>query len=298
MSLPINDELVSIQDYIRYAYSRFNDSDIFFGHGTDNAWDEAVHLVLHSLHLSWDFDNALWSSRLIQSERQLILDRIHERIENHTPLAYLLGEAWFMQMPFVVNPHVLIPRSPIAEMIENAFRPWVTTPPVKILDMCTGSGCIGIATALRFEDAVVDLVDISSEALEVAQENIVRYDLTGRVHAIQSNLFSEVTEKYDLILANPPYVDQHDFESMPAEFHTEPALGLVAGKDGLDIAHIILKQAAEYLNDEGYLILEVGNSWVALEAYYNQVPFTWVEFENGGHGVLIMSKSELEMYFQ
>lgn len=297
LSLPINNELVSIQDHIRYAYSRFNNSDIYFGHGTDNAWDEAVQLVLHSLYLPWDFDKSLWSSKLTQLERQTILDRINIRIENHTPLAYLLGEAWFMKMPFLINPHVLIPRSPIAELIENGFQPWLTTFPTKLLDMCTGSGCIGIGSALRFEDAAVDLVDISHEALSVAQANIERYDLTGRVQVIQSNLFTELTEKYDLILANPPYVDQHDIDTMPAEFLSEPRLGLVAGKDGLDIAHIILKQAADYLNDEGYLVLEVGNSWMALETYYNQIPFTWVEFENGGHGVLIMSKSELEMYF-
>jgi len=290
-------DLSTIQDYIRYAFSRFNDSEIYFGHGTNNAWDEALQLILHSLHLPWDFDPTLWSASLTQKERSCLLQRIEKRITARIPVPYLVGEAWFMNHPFYVDERVLIPRSPIAELIQRQFQPWLKDYPFRILDLCTGSGCIGIASALEFDTAQVDLLDISKDALVVAQKNIQRYRFEGRVTAIQSDLFENATGRYDLIVSNPPYVDQKDFSLMPQEFSAEPRLGLISGKEGLDCVHRILKQASNYLTDNGLLIVEVGNSYVALEEYYDQVPFTWIEFEHGGHGVFVFTANELKSYF-
>ncbi|WP_250658371.1 50S ribosomal protein L3 N(5)-glutamine methyltransferase [Alkalimarinus coralli] len=289
--------LTTIRDYIRYAISCFNQADVFYGHGTDNAWDEAVQLVLKTVHLPWDMSDVVMDSGLTLTERRLILSRIKSRVVNRTPAAYLVGEAWFMGLPFYVDERVLVPRSPIAEMIENGFQPWLKADPVTdILDLCTGSGCIGIASALVFPEARVDLVDLSEDALEVAAINIEKHSLAGRVSCIQSDVFENVTKKYQVIVSNPPYVDAKDISEMPQEFRNEPRLGLAAGEDGLDIVRRILAEARRHLTDDGILIVETGNSWEALEAAYPEVPFTWIEFEHGGHGVFIMSAAELDQY--
>ncbi|MCG8610182.1 MAG: 50S ribosomal protein L3 N(5)-glutamine methyltransferase [Pseudomonadales bacterium] len=286
--------LNTIGDFVRFALSRFNQAELFYGHGTDNALDEALLLVLQSLHLPWDLDKALYNSSLTQVEKTLLLERLDKRVIARVPTAYLLGEAWFMGLPFHVDERVLVPRSPIAELIEKYFYPWAPQEPVaRVLDLCTGSGCIGIACAVQFEDAQVDLVDISTDALDVARSNIARHHLGDRVRAIQSDLFDQISDRYDVIVSNPPYVDQQDLSTMPEEFGHEPVLGLEAGNDGLDLVRFILKHAAAHLTDSGILVVEVGNSWVALEETYPEIPFTWIEFEHGGGGVFVLTRDDL-----
>ncbi len=293
----LTEELTTVIDYVRFCFSRLNESDVFYGHGNDNSWDEAVHLVLHSVHLTDEVNPQLLHAVLTVEERRLLWERIQQRIDHRVPNAYLLGEAWFLGIPFFVDERVLIPRSPIAEMIENGFSPWADMTQVEtVLDLCCGSGCIGLATAMVYEHVAVDIVDISRDALLVATSNIARHNLQSRVTAIESNLFERVTGKYDLILSNPPYVDQSDLDTMPEEFTKEPVLGLAAGADGLDIARRILKQARHFLNDGGVLVVEVGNSWQALEEEYPNVPFTWIEFERGGGGVFLLTADEIDQY--
>jgi len=295
----VPDSLATIADFIRYTYSRLNSGQAYFGHGSDNSWDESVHLVLQSLSLPWDFAAELWSCRLTADERNKVLGNINARVEQRIPLAYLTRQAWFLGHCFYVDERVLIPRSPIAELIENHFMPWRTEEaPTRILDLCTGSGCIGIACALEFEQAQVDLLDVSKEALTVAKINVDRFELNDRVTLICSDVFSGLSQEregsYDIIVSNPPYVDADDYASMPDEYQKEPALGLVAGEDGLLIVRRILSEGARYLKDDGFMVVEVGNSWEALEEAYPDFPFTWIEFERGGHGVFIIHASELK----
>ncbi|RAU18758.1 50S ribosomal protein L3 N(5)-glutamine methyltransferase [Nitrincola tibetensis] len=288
-------DLQTLRDYIRLAMTYFQKNSVFYGHGTDNAWDEAVQLVLNAVHLPWDANPAILDARLTQTERIKVLDFIQRRAEQRIPLPYLVGEAWFLGMPFYVDERVLIPRSPIAELIEQEFDPWLRPGQVdRILDLCTGSGCIGIACAYAFPEAEVDLADISSDALDVAQTNVERHELNGRVHVIQSDLFNALKGKrYDLIVSNPPYVDLQDLSNMPAEFHHEPALALGSGDQGLDITRRILREACEYLDEEGLLVVEVGNSEAHLIELYPEVPFMWAEFEKGGNGVFMISARDL-----
>ncbi len=293
MSNPI-DDLHTVRDYLRYVSSRFADSPLYFGHGTDNVWDESVQLVMRSLHLPLENNTLFLDARLTREERALILDRMQRRIDDRVPLAYLLGEAWFMGLPFHVDERVLVPRSPLGELIQGGLQPWLGNKPVgRILDLCTGSGCIGIAAASVFEDAEVDLADISTDALDVAAVNIDYHEVGDRVSTVRSDVFDGLEGRYDVILSNPPYVDADDIADMPAEYGHEPELGLAAGGDGLDIAHRILARAADYLNPGGLLIVEVGNSWVALQEAYPDIPFTWLEFENGGDGVFLLTAEDL-----
>lgn len=290
-----SDQLLTIRDFVRWATSEFNRHELFYGHGTENAWDEANYLILAALKLPWDIDRSMLDARLIQQEREQLERLIRQRIEQRIPVAYLVGEAWFHGLPFYVNEHTLIPRSPIGELIEQQFSPWLQAEPERILDMCTGSGCIGIACAMEFEYSQVDLVDISEPALEVAKRNIARYQLQPRVHAIQSDLFAALDDQvtYDLIVSNPPYVDAADFGDMPKEYQHEPELALVSGPDGLDACRAILREAPRFLTEQGLLVVEVGNSASALEEAFPQVPFTWVEFEQGGHGVFVFDRQQL-----
>lgn len=292
------EELVTLRDCLRWATSEFHARRLHFGHGTASAWDEAVALVLGALHLPWDVDPAVLDARLLGLERRRIVALVRARIETRMPLPYLLGEAFFAGYPFEVDERVLIPRSPIAELIEHDFAAWFPDlPPQRVLDIGTGSGCIGIATALQLPTTEVDLVDISDEALEVAKANITRHDVGARVRAVLSDLFEGVAgQRYDLIVANPPYVDARDLATMPAEFRHEPALALGAGDDGLDVVRRLLREARTHLNDEGVLIVEVGNSDRHLEAAFPDVPFLWLEFERGGHGVFALTARELDDY--
>jgi ribosomal protein L3 glutamine methyltransferase len=287
-------ELVSLRDYIRWGVSQFTAANVYFGHGTDNAWDEAEFLVLHALHLSPPIDEKWLDTRLTVAEREQVFNLLQRRIEERVPAAYLTGRTWFAGLPFKVNQHVLVPRSPIAELIENQFEPWLINEPHTILDLCTGSGCIGIACAFAFPEAAVDLSDISAGALVVAQENIQLHGVEDRVRAVESDLFAGLKgQTYDLIVTNPPYVDEFDLAAMPAEYHAEPAIGLGSGADGLDFTRRLLCEVLDYLSDDGVLICEVGNSWVALEEAYPQIPFVWLEFERGGHGVFMLTARDL-----
>ncbi len=289
------EQLQTIRDFLRYATTCFAGSDIYYGHGTDNPWDEAVHLAMRSLSLPLENNTVFLDARLTLEERKLLLERIERRVEDRIPVAYLVEEAWFMGLPFKVDARVLVPRSPIAELILAEFQPWLADTPVnRILDLCTGSGCIGIAAATVFDDAEIDLADISEDALDVARANIDMHGLGDRVRAVRSDVLDSIEGRYDLIISNPPYVDAEDLAGMPAEYQHEPELGLAAGDDGLDIAFRILAKAKDHLTENGLLIVEVGNSWVALQNARPEVPFTWIEFEQGGDGVFLLTRSDLE----
>ena len=290
-------QLYTILDWIRFASSQFQRHELYFGHGTDNAWDEAVLLVTGSLHLPYDLTPEQGQCRLIDDEKQLLAERVQARVESRTPVAYLINEAWFAGLPFYVDERVLVPRSPLAEMIQNRVSPWMDgIEPSRILDLCCGSGCIGIASLQAFPEAQLDLADLSGDALDVAQINVERYGLYDQVAMIQSDLFGSLQGPYDLILSNPPYVDAEDLADMPAEYHHEPAMGLGSGDDGLDITRRILAQAADYLSEQGVLVVEVGNSWINLEAAFPEVPFHWVSFEHGGDGVFVFTRADLVRY--
>ncbi len=243
--------------------------------------------------LPWEISDSYLDCRLEDDERAELAEILRRRIEERIPAAYLLGEAWFCGIPFSVDERVLVPRSPIAELIEQRFAPWLPAEPARILDLCTGSGCIGIACAYAFEQAEVVLADLSFDALEVANVNIERHDLGERVYTVQGDGFAGLPgQRFDLIVSNPPYVDAEDFADMPAEFHHEPELGLACGDDGLDLVRRMLAEAADHLSEKGLLIVEVGNSEVHVQALYPEVDFTWLEFEHGGHGVFMLSAAQ------
>lgn len=288
--------LKTIRDFIRFATSRFNAAGLYYGHGTDNAWDEAVALVLHTLHLPHDINLQVLDAHLTEDERSKLLELIDQRVEKKIPVAYLTREAWFSGMSFYVDERVLIPRSPIAELIENQFQPWVEPEHVEnILDLCTGSGCIAVACAKHFPHAEVDASDISEEALTVAKINLLRHAVEDQVHLFESDLFASLPKKkYDLIVSNPPYVSVEEMAILPNEYLHEPALGLAAGKQGLDFALRILDQASDYLKPHGVLIVEVGNSEYALAENFPDAPFTWLEFERGGGGVFLITAEQLK----
>lgn len=287
-------ELMTIKDILRFTISQFQKSDLFYGHGTDNASDEAFALVFGILHLPHDIDPILLEGRLTTDERTAILTAIEQRISKRIPLPYLTHEAWFCGMPFYVDEHVLIPRSPIAEMIESQFAPWIEPENVKnILDLCTGSGCIAIACAKAFESAHVDASDISKAALAVARKNIVKHHVDEQVTLIESDLFENIPDKkYDIIVSNPPYVSESEMETLPLEYRHEPSQALEAGKLGLDFADKIIANANKYLSPHGILVVEVGNSEYALAEKYPHLPFTWLSFERGGGGVFILTAEQ------
>ena len=296
------EDLHSILDIVRWAVSRFNDAGLYYGHGTDNPWDEAVSLVLQILHLPQDMpaqtSEQLFHARLTRSEKKKLVDLVMRRVTERIPLAYLTHQAWFCGLPFYVDERVLVPRSPYGELISNSFSSWLEDEPVSILDLCTGSGCIAIALAYAFAQAQVDAVDISDDALAVAELNINEHDLAHRVFPLKSDLFTALAgQQYDLIVSNPPYVDAEDMADLPEEFQHEPQLGLAAGDDGLELVRLILQQAPAHLTDNGWLFVEVGNSQVHVQEQYPELELDWVEFEHGGHGVFAVSKAALLRYW-
>lgn len=288
-------ELLTIIDLIRYGASRFGASRLTFGHSYDNALDEATQLTLHALHLPHDLSPVYGQARVTGEERTKVLALFERRIDERIPAAYLTGEAWFAGLPFITDKRALVPRSPIAELIDSSFEPWLAGRPVeRVLDLCTGSGCIAIATAVHHPDWWVDGVDLSRDALDLAQMNLERFDVGDRVRLIQSDLFAALAgEKYDLIVTNPPYVTHAEVAALPREYEHEPELGLRAGEDGLDLALRILRDAPEYLNEGGLLICEVGESERALVDLLPEIPFAWVEFKVGQMGVFVVEGEDL-----
>lgn len=293
------EELVTILDFLRFSLSCAENAQLFYGHGTDNAWDDMRSLILRSLSLPYDVDPLLLNARLTTGERKHLCIQLDKRINQRVPVPYLIKEAYFCDLPFYVDERVLIPRSPIGELINNQFSPWVEVDQVHhILDLCTGSGCIAIACCYAFPEAQVDAVDISSEALSVAAMNCERLEVTNQLQLIESDCFMAVSDKkYDLIVSNPPYVGKEEMQTLPDEYRHEPVLALETGDNGLTIIEKILKSAHAYLSEHGVLIVEVGNSEEALYDKYPSVPFTWLEMSNGGQGVFLLTKQQLEEYF-
>ncbi|MCG6863585.1 MAG: 50S ribosomal protein L3 N(5)-glutamine methyltransferase [Chromatiaceae bacterium] len=287
--------LLTIQDFIRWGASRFNAEKLFFGHGTDNALDEAAQLVLHALHLPPDLPAIYRECRLTFPERAAVCDLLERRITERKPAAYLTNRAWFAGLEFYVNENVMVPRSPLAELVEAGFDPWIEPEGARrVLDLCAGSGCIGIACAVYLPEAEVDLADVSPTALEVASRNLERHHLEERVHVLESDLFDGVGERrYDVIVSNPPYVSTAELASLPEEYRKEPQLGLAGGETGLNLVLRILCDAPAFLNEGGVLVLEVGNTAATLERHFPDLPFLWLEFERGGEGVFLMRREQL-----
>ena len=288
-------ELSTIIDFIRYGASRFSAAGLTFGHSHDNPIDEATHLILAALHLPPDLPPAYGTGKLVAEERERVLALIERRVTERVPVAYLVGETWFAGLKFKSDRRALVPRSPIAELIESGFAPWLDHRHVeRALDVCTGSGCIGIAMAEYNPDWHVDIVDISPEALSLARENIAFQHVEDRVEAIQSDLFAGVRgRRYDLIVSNPPYVTEDEYAAIPGEYRHEPKLGLTSGEDGLDLCLRMLDEAADYLTEDGLLIVEVGESERALNALLPEVPFVWIEFKVGAMGVFALERRDL-----
>jgi ribosomal protein L3 glutamine methyltransferase len=293
----IQQELITIRDWLRYAVSRFEDSDIFYGHGTDNSYDEAVWLIMGTLHLPLDTLDNFLDAKLTTGERSKLAGFIEQRITKHTPTAYLLKEAWLQGFKFYVDERVLIPRSFITELlVNNGLQPWIEYPELvnSAADICTGSGCLGILLADAYPDAVVDVIDISPDAIDVSNINIANYGLQDRVTAIQSDMFSALAgNQYDLIISNPPYVDAPSMAELPAEYRNEPQLALGSGNAGLDHTHTILREAVNYLTDDGVLVVEIGHNREALLEAYPDLPFTWLEVSSGNEFVFLLTKSQL-----
>lgn len=292
-------ELVTMQDCVRYIVSAFASHQIYVGHGTTSYWDEAIEIIQAVMHLQPPCDESTTTSRLTIKERELIAKIVNIRIFDRVPTPYLTHRAFFCGHEFYVDRRVIVPRSPIGELIETDFEPYLDRVPERVLDMCTGSGCIAIAIALHFQgECDVDAVDLSDDALEVCRINIEGYGLENIVTPIKSDLFENLPkgDKYDLIVANPPYVDLEDLESMPDEYSNEPELALGSGYDGLDCARKILANASDYLSDEGVLIMEVGNSEVHLIKAFPQVPFHFIDLKKGGCGVFLLTCDQLKAY--
>ena len=288
--------LQTIQDYIRWGASRFNAAGLCFGHGTDNAIDEATQLILFALHLPPDLPASYRDCCLTGDERVAIVELFERRVRERRPAAYLTNKAWFGGLEFYVDENVLVPRSPLAELVEAGFDPWVDPERVgRVLDLCTGSGCIGIAAAVHLPDADVDLADVSAAALRVASRNLVAHGLEGRVRVLESDLFDALDgESYDVIVSNPPYVSLSELESLPEEYRREPELGLAGGETGLELILRILRDAPRYLRDEGVLVVELGSTAAELERRFPDIPFLWLEFERGGEGVFLMNRRRHE----
>ena len=296
-------ELVTVLDWIRYSISSFYQAGVFFGHGTDNEWDEACSLVFQALNLPLDMpvvrQEALYQARVTDAEKQLISDWLQQRVELQKPLPYITNQAWFAGMPFYVDERVLIPRSPFAELVLRGFTPYLSEQPARILDLCTGGGCIAIALANQFPESIVDAADIDTNALDVASMNIHEYQLEEQIIPLHSDLFSGLEgQQYNLIVSNPPYVDAQDMADLPDEFQHEPELALAAGEDGLELVDLLLQQAPDYMCDQAWLFVEVGNSEVHVAERFPGLQVEWCELSLGGSGIFAVQKEALVNYFR
>ncbi len=296
-ALNLTNELVSIRDWIRYAVSQFEVSDIFYGHGADNSYDEAIWLIMSGLHLPMDTLENFIDARTTKAEGKHLAYLIKQRVTKHVPTAYLLREAWLHDYKFYVDERVIIPRSFIAELLlDGSLSPWIEFPEMiqSAADICTGSGCLGVLLAHTFPSAAVDVIDISPDAIAVCNINIANYGLEAQVTAIESDMFTALAGKtYDVIISNPPYVDAPSMAALPKEYRNEPQLALGSGTAGLDHTHTILKEAANYLTDEGVLIVEIGHNREALLDAYPEIPFVWLDTSGGDQFVFLLTRAQL-----
>jgi ribosomal protein L3 glutamine methyltransferase len=296
MSSTASTELTTVRDYLRYAVSRFTAAQLFFGHGSDNAWDEAVYLTLHTLSLPLDRLEPFLDARLLPHEREALLDIYRRRCEDRLPAAYLTHEAWLGEHRFYVDDRVIVPRSFIAELLDDQLAPWIDDPWAieSALDLCTGSGCLAILTALAFPNAEVAAVDLSRDAIAVAERNVADYGLYDRIELIESNAFRKLEgRKFDLIISNPPYVNAESVAALPPEYLHEPELALGSGEDGLDFTRIILREAKKHLTEHGILVVEIGHNREALEAAYPALPFIWLDTAAGDEYVFLLHAADL-----
>lgn len=290
------ESLITVRDWLRFAVSRFNEAKLFFGHGSDNAFDEAAYLILHTLHLPLDRLEPFLDASLTHGESEEVQAMIERRVRERIPAAYLTHEAWLGAHRFYVDERVIVPRSFIAELLPEQLAPWVEKPDevTRALDLCTGSGCLAILAALAFPNADVDAVDLSKDALDVAAKNVADYGLADRVELIESDLFAALDGRsYDVILSNPPYVNAESVAALPPEYQAEPALALGSGEDGLDATRQILAAAKSHLNPGGLLVVEIGHNRDVLEAVYPALPFTWLDTEGGEQFVFMLRREDL-----
>ncbi|MGB6104409.1 MAG: 50S ribosomal protein L3 N(5)-glutamine methyltransferase [Pusillimonas sp.] len=289
-------KLRTVRDLLRYTVSRFNASRLSFGHGSDNAWDEAVYLLLHSLHLPLDMLDPFLDARVLPAERERYLKLLERRVTEHVPAAYLTGEAWLQGHRFVVDQRVIIPRSPISELLADSLRPWVADPDEVdfVLDLCTGSGCLAVLAALAFPQAQVDAVDLSEHALEVADQNIELSGLDGRITTHCSDLFEQLPGcEYQLIVCNPPYVNNHSMENLPLEYRHEPTMSLAGGDDGMDLIRRLLRQAPDFMAPQGMLVLEIGHEYQNFLAAFPDLDPVWLSTENTEDQILLLTREQL-----
>lgn len=289
-------ELRTVRDLLRYSVSQFSASELAFGHGSDNAWDEAVYLLLHTLHLPLDTLEPFLDARVLPDERKRFLDLVQRRTMERLPAAYLTGEAWLQGLRFIVDQRVIVPRSPIAEVLADALKPWVADPADVdfALDLCTGSGCLAIFAALAFENAQVDAVDISDQALEVADINIKNFALDGRVTTHRSDLFDQLPPcEYQVIVCNPPYVNGRSMQALPPEYRHEPIMALAGGQDGMELIRRIVAHAADFMAPEGLLVLEIGNEYDYFLAAFPDLEPVWLATENSDDQILLLTREQL-----
>ena len=289
-------QLATVRDLLRFAVSCFNEAELFFGHGTHNAYDEAAYLILHTLHLPLDTLDPFLDARLTATELGVVLNILERRVKERVPAAYLTHEAWLGDFKFYVDERVIVPRSFIAELLRERLAPWVADPDAveSGLDLCTGSGCLAILMAHAFPNAMIDAVDISEDALDVAQRNVLDYGLDEQVILLRSDLFSGLQDqRYDVIVSNPPYVNAESMEALPEEYRREPSLALASGEDGLDHIRTILRDAPKHLNQGGLLVVESGHNRDTLEGAFPHLPFTWLETSAGDEFVFLLSREQL-----
>lgn len=290
------DELLTLRDWLRWAVSRFNEAGLFYGHGTDNAYDEAVWLILHTLHLPNDRLEPFLDARLARNERLALLNILEQRLVRRLPAAYLTREAWLGPYRFYVDERVIVPRSYFAELLSEGMAPWVEDPHAigSALDLCTGSGCLAILMAEAFPDAQIDAVDISADALAVARRNVTDYGLDDRIALIQSDLLHALAgRRYDLIICNPPYVTADSMAALPSEYRHEPELALAAGTDGLDIVRRLLAEAKRHLTPGGLLFIEVGHNADLVDAAFPDLPVMWIDAPSGEGKVFMVAEDML-----